>query len=62
MTDYYTIITGMSKRFVKYSNTSNDIKSALNFYFDACDELKIPIEKQWCYIGIIFDQYRKGEL
>lgn len=31
MTDYYTIITGMTKQFVKYSDTSNDIKSALNF-------------------------------
>lgn len=62
MSVYYDIVTGMTRRNIKNSDTIDDIKSALNFYFKACDDLNIPIERQWRYIGIIFDQYRKGEL
>lgn len=58
----YGYVGDMFKKSLKRAKTSADIKSALNFYFDACDDLKIPIETQWYCIGIIFDRYRKGEL
>lgn len=52
----------MFRKSLKSARTSADIKGALNFYFEACDDLKIPIEAQWYCIGIIFDRFRKGEL
>lgn len=58
----YGYVSDMLRKSLKRARTSDDIKSALNFYFDACDDLKIPIETQWYCIGIIFDRYRNGEL
>ena len=58
----YGYVTDMFRKSLKSARTSADIKGALNFYFKACDDLKVPIELQWRSIGIIFDQYRKGEL
>lgn len=58
----YGYVTDMFRKALKRSNSSDDIKGAINFYFDACEDLKIPIETQWYCIGIIFDRYRKGEL
>lgn len=58
----YGYVGDMLRKSLKRAKTSSDIKDALNFYFDACDDLKIPIETQWYCIGIIFDRYRKGEL
>lgn len=58
----YGYVTDMFRKSLKSARTSADIKGALNFYFEACDDLKIPIEKQWHCIGIIFDMFRKGEL
>lgn len=50
------------RKAVKYSDTIEDIKGALNFFFESCEDLNVPIENQWRCVGIIFDQYRKGEL
>lgn len=58
----YGYVTDMFRKSLKSARTSADIKAALNFYFEACDDLKIPIETQWYCIGIIFDRFRKGEL
>jgi hypothetical protein len=58
----YGYVTDMFRKSLKSARTSADIKVALNFYFEACDDLKIPIETQWYCIGIIFDRFRKGEL
>lgn len=58
----YGYVTDMFRKLLKSARTSADIKVALNFYFEACDDLKIPIETQWYCIGIIFDRFRKGEL
>lgn len=58
----YGYVGDTFKKFLKRTRTSADIKDALNFYFEACDDLKIPIETQWYCIGIIFDRFRKGEL
>lgn len=62
MNGRYTFISDMFRKAINDSVTSDDIKIALDYYFDACDDLKIPIEIQWRCIGIILDQYRKGEL
>ena len=58
----YGYVSDMFRKSLKSARTSDDIKSVLNFYFEACDDLKIPIETQWYCIGIIFDRFRKGEL
>lgn len=58
----YGYVNDMLRKSLKRARTSDDIKGTLNFYFEACDDLKIPIETQWCCIGIIFDMYRNGEL
>lgn len=58
----YGYVSDMFRKSLKSARTSADIKEALNFYFEACDDLKIPIETQWYCIGIIFDMFRKGEL
>lgn len=58
----YGYVSDMLRKSLKSARTSDNIKYALNFYFEACDDLKIPIETQWYCIGIIFDRYRKGEL
>lgn len=58
----YGYVSDMLRKSLKRAKTSADIKNTLNFYFDACDDLKIPIETQWYCVGIIFDRYRKGEL
>lgn len=58
----YGYVSDMLRKSLKRARTSADITDALNFYFDACDDLKIPIETQWYCIGIIFDRYRNGEL
>lgn len=42
----YGYVTDMFKKSLKSARTSADIKGALNFYFEACDDLKIPIETQ----------------
>lgn len=62
MNVYYEVVSSMTRRAIKNSDTADNIMDALNFYFKACDDLKLPIELQWRSIGIIFDQYRKGEL
>lgn len=58
----YGYVRDMLIKSLKRAKASDDIKCALNFYFDACDDLKIPIETQWYCIAIIFDRYRNGEL
>ena len=58
----YGYVTDMFRKSLKSARTSAAIKGALNFYFEACDDLNIPIETQWYCIGIIFDRFRKGEL
>ena len=58
----YGYVSDMLRKSLKRARTSDDIKCALIFYFDACDDLKIPIETQWYCIGIIFDRYRNEEL
>lgn len=58
----YGYVSDMFRKAVKYSDTIDDIKGALNFFFESCDDLNVPIETQWMCVGIIFDQYRKGEL
>ena len=58
----YGFVSDMLRKCLKRAKTSTDIRGALMFYFDACDDLKIPIETQWYCIGIIFDRYRNGEL
>lgn len=58
----YGFVSDMFRKAVKHSNSSNDIKGALNLFFESCDDLDVPIETQWRCVGIIFDQYRKGEL
>lgn len=58
----YGYVIDIFRKAVKYSNSSNDIKGALNFFFESCDDLNIPIETQWRCVGITFDRYRKGEL
>lgn len=58
----YGYVTDMFRKSLKSARTPVDIKVALNFYFEACDDLKIPIETQWYCIAIIFDRFRKGEL
>lgn len=58
----YGYVSDMIRKSLKSARTPCDIKGALNFYFEACDDLKIPIETQWYCIGIIFDRFRKGEL
>ena len=58
----YGYVTDMFSKSLKSARTLADIKSALNFYFEANDDLKIPIETQWYCIGIIFDKFRKEEL
>jgi hypothetical protein len=58
----YGYVSDMFRKSLKSARTTADINCALNFYFEACDDLKIPIETQWYCIGIIFDRFRKGEL
>lgn len=58
----YGYVSDMFRKAVKYSDTIEDIKGALNFFFESCEDLNVPIETQWHCVGIIFDQYRKGEL
>lgn len=58
----YGYVSDMFRKAVKYSDTIDDIKCALNFFFESCEDLNVPIETQWRCAGIIFDQYRKGEL
>lgn len=58
----YGYVADMFRKSLKSARTPVDIKGTLNFYFEACDDLKIPIETQWYCIGIIFDRFRKGEL
>lgn len=58
----YDYVTNMFRKLLKNARTPDDIKAALNFYFEACEDLKIPIETQWYCIGIIFDRFREGEL
>lgn len=58
----YGYVSDMFRKAVKYSDTIDDIKGALNFFFESCEDLNVPIETQWHCAGIIFDQYRKGEL
>ena len=58
----YGYVTDVFRKLLKNARTPDDIKVALNFYFEACEDLKIPIETQWYCIGIIFDRFREGEL
>lgn len=58
----YGYINDMFRKAVKSSNNTDDIIGALNLFFESCDDLKVPIDRQWRHVGIIFDQYRKGEL
>lgn len=58
----YGYVSNMFRKAVKRSNSSDDIKRALNFFFESCEDLGVPIETQWRCVGIIFDLYRKGEL
>lgn len=58
----YGYVNDMFGKAVKYSDTIEDIKGALNFFFESCDDLNVSIETQWRCVGIIFDLYRKGEL
>lgn len=55
-------VTDMFREAVKCSDTIEDIKGALNLFFESCDDLNVPIESQWRYVGIVFYRYRKGEL
>lgn len=55
-------VSDMFRKAVRCSDTVDDIKGALNLYFESCEDLNVPIESQWRYVGIAFDQYRKGEL
>lgn len=59
---HYDYVTNVFRKLLKSARTPDDIKVALNFYFEACEDLKIPIETQWYCIGIIFDRFREGEL
>lgn len=58
----YGYVSDMFRKAIKYSDTIEDIKGALNLFFESCEDLNVPIESQWRYVGIVFDQYRKGEL
>lgn len=58
----YGYVNDMFRKAIKDSNNSDDIGGALNFFFESCDTLKVPLETQWRCVGIIFDYYRKGEL
>lgn len=55
----YCYVNDTFRKAVKGASTLDDIRDALNFYFEMCDEMKVPIEVQWRCVGIIFDQYRK---
>lgn len=59
MTGY---VLDMTRKALKSAETIDDIKGVLNFLFESLDNWDVPIETQWRYIGIMFDQYRKGEL
>lgn len=58
----YGYVTDMFRKSLKSARTLDDIKGALNLYFEVCDDLKIPIERQWYCVGITFDRFRNGEL
>ena len=58
----YCYVIDTFRKAVKGASTLDDIRDALNFYFEMCYEMKVPFEVQWRCVGIIFDQYRKGEL
>lgn len=55
-------LTSFTKENLNKATTAYEIKNILSFYFKTADYSNIPIEMQWRTIGIIFDQYRKGEL
>lgn len=55
-------VNDMFRKAIKRSNNTDDIIGALNLFFELCDDLKVPINMQWRHVGIVFDQYRKGEL
>ena len=58
----YGYVSDMFRKAIKCSDSIDDIKGSIKFLFESCENLNVPIETQWRCAGIIFDQFRKGEL
>lgn len=59
---YYEDILLNLKEKILEANTSNDIKKALNDFFDIANEREMRMGIQWNVVGCMFDQYRRDEL
>lgn len=58
----YLSMSNLTRQKIKEAETVEDIKQTLDYFFETADDLKVSINVQWSVIGIMFDQYRKGEL
>lgn len=58
---YEDIIVNLKEKLLE-ANTSNDIKKALNDFFEIANECNMRMGIQWNVVGCMFDQYRRDEL